>query len=610
LWLSNNKSITNSSLVLGTLWLCISSCNRLSNEYNNFLYLCDYEPSASIDQAVIKVFDDNKSISREFLRLRCYDAHDKPLEDNTKTSSQGCIIVQRNSGISKIAANLFSGENRKGSIIDLKQFPSLNNVITAQLLNYNDIPFDAWVRCGDFQVNEPSIYFQVVLNEASSVSTKELSPKLINADDNKESTLDISDYGCIRVPFGTKGTITLTDNKSYIGEYHIKDDTLPNELYSINLKPFPSNRELCIKNGTHWKWNNNQCLLKNFYDYCTSQHILDSNILATINLFKKSFNNEDCGFIESQLKSLSILDFTERQNLSDIYPLVSFSHFKVLKLANNRIIDLKPIHSFENLQELYISENQLVSLSDMPVSGSLKVLSAWGNFITNIDILHNLNDIEELYLHNNHIKDISSLENLSKLKIFRASNNFISDISPLKKMTSLEELYLAYNEIKDISALSNMTSLKKLTLSFNYIESIDALSALENIEILYLWGNKISSLAPISRFNKLKILYITGNNISDISALDGTTELTELYATDNQISDISILRHQKKLKKLSLINNKINDLTPLRELPDIKVLELQGNPINSKSNFVDGNKCPKDALSEIVRDFCNGTVDN
>lgn len=128
-------------------------------------------------------------------------------------------------------------------------------------------------------------------------------------------------------------------------------------------------------------------------------------------------------------------------------------------------------------------------------------------------------------------------------------------------------------------------------------------SALEQMTEIWISDAQIESLVPFAALDGLIKLELPYNQIKDISPLIGMKKLQVLDLSGNQISNIESLRKLQFLSELGLTGNKIININALSSHTDLIFLELSGNPIELNRSQ---ENCSKEALSEVVVEFCSG----
>jgi len=144
------------------------------------------------------------------------------------------------------------------------------------------------------------------------------------------------------------------------------------------------------------------------------------------------------------LSSITTLEITDRQMLTDLSPLSSMINLRELILKNTGVSNLAPISGLGTLRVLVCNRSPLKSLA--PVSGlyDLKQLSIENTPIEDLDAVANLKNLEILRCSGTQIKRLDPLEGLSSLRIFECFNTDVKNLKPLHGLPSLQ-LLVVYN---------------------------------------------------------------------------------------------------------------------------------------------------------------------
>ncbi|MDQ3231951.1 MAG: leucine-rich repeat domain-containing protein [Pseudobdellovibrionaceae bacterium] len=605
------------SLLFASLAIIGVSCgSKLKNSADPLNVECGLSSNEALENNlwVFKVFSDGQPIPSKDLELYRIASEGIRSSDGLGTTSHGCVTLNQNKPGETILVNLPSTSQPQGIRYDLPdQHPlgSYDKVIPLVVLPYGNQPFDVWSQCGEFEASSPlqktSVVFKIVNRTTFDIPLSSF--KASRQSNNAVTEISVSRTGCFVLDGQLDGTLIVTDPSGLTyAEQSLNSELIPGNLYPIYLTPAPTDEQKCLKRGIQWKWQSESCQLKNFQDFCEKDRDNDQ-LKPAFEYLAESLGSLDCKTLEEKILGGTSFTVLERKNLSNALLLQGFDHFEIVKMGQNRIFDLAPFRNMNQLKELYLQSNKVSDLSYLPPSAPLQILALWDNDLSSLAGVERYPGLRELYAQNNQIADIKNIAGLTKLKMVYLSDNRISDISVLTNMGEIEELYMAYNRLQDLKPIAGLKTLKKLTLSFNQIQDISSLADLTNMEVLYLWGNKVSDLSPLSKMAKLQTIYLSDNRVTDISPLADITTLDLFYAPDNKISDITILGNQKKIRFINLINNPITDLSPLKELENLQELKVSGTPIDSDV-ALSAMKCPLDAKSKVLKDYCAKRVQN
>jgi internalin A len=604
-------------LLLFSFAFIAASCGaKLKNAADPLNVECGLSSSEAIgnDLWVFKVFSDGQAIPSKDLELYRINPEGTRSSEGLGASSHGCVTLNHHSAGETILVNMPSTSQPRGIRYDLPpEHPlgSADKVIPLVVLPYGNQPFDVWSQCGEFdkdnQLQKSSVIFKII--NKTSFDIPQSSYRVSKQVGSKTNEISVSKTGCFLQDGQLEGALVVSDALGLTyAEQSLNSEFIPGNLYPIYLSPAPTDEQRCLKRGIQWKWHSGSCQLKSFQDFCRDDRE-NGQLKPAFDYLTEGLGSADCSTLESKILGSTSLTVLERKNLSNALILQGFDHFEILKMGQNRISDLAPFRSMGKLKELYLQSNKVSDLAFLPPTAPLQILALWDNDLSSLAGVERYPQLRELYAQNNQIGDIRDIANLTKLKMVYLSDNRISDISVLANMAEIEELYMAYNRIQDLSPVAGLKTLKKLTLSFNQIQDISSLAGLTNMEVLYLWGNKVSDLSALSKMTKLQTVYLSDNRVTDISPLADITTLDLFYAPDNKISDITILGKQEKIRFINLNNNPITDLSPLKDLENLQELKVSGTPIDSEV-ALSAMKCPLDAKSKVLKDYCAKRVQN
>ena len=241
--------------------------------------------------------------------------------------------------------------------------------------------------------------------------------------------------------------------------------------------------------------------------------------------------------------------------------------------------DIEQLKYMVNLQSLtiqnWVNPGNISDINPLAELKNLTSLKLWSNQINDISALAGLTNLTVLDLGYNQINDISVLANLTNLTELILSSTQINDLSALAGLTNLTELILYSTHINDISVLAKLTNLTRLNLIETPVSDLSALADLTHLSILDLGGNQIKDISPLAKLKNLTCLYLQDSQVSDISALADLTNLTWLYLNDNKIRDINVLTELTNLKELYLKRNPLTSgqIEELQEaLPNTEIV--------------------------------------
>ena len=196
---------------------------------------------------------------------------------------------------------------------------------------------------------------------------------------------------------------------------------------------------------------------------------------------------------------LDLFDLQARDaNISSLTGLEHATNLKEALLERNDISDISPIVGLTQLTKLRLGGNSISDISALSSLTQLTRLSLWANSISDTSPVAALTNLTELNLSGNSISSIVSVAGLTQLTWLHLQSNRISDIAALASLTNLTALRLDRNRISDISALSSLIQLKELRLDRNNITDLSPLVAnagLGSGDTVDVRGNPLSYLS-------------------------------------------------------------------------------------------------------------------
>ena len=240
----------------------------------------------------------------------------------------------------------------------------------------------------------------------------------------------------------------------------------------------------------------------------------DKNLEKAVRKFVFEKRNNDKPIVESDIKSLSILE-GKRMGISGLSGLEKARSLASIDIPGNEVKDLGPIKDLERVQFLDVSNNQIEDITPL---ASMKAL-------------------QYVELSGNKVKDVTPLKGLTNMAALYLSTNEIEDISALTHFPKISSLYLQNNNIEDISGIGNLRGLSSLSLSNNKISDLSGLKGVNNLYYLFLENNKIEDLGPLveiieadkeRRFAPYLNLFLAGNPLSEKAKKEQIPRLKEL----------------------------------------------------------------------------------
>lgn len=331
--------------------------------------------------------------------------------------------------------------------------------------------------------------------------------------------------------------------------------------------------------------------LENFLEICENN---STNSESTTEKLKQP--GETCSSTQRRLSIVTFADLSD-VGIKDLSPLQFFPNLKTLSLSNNNIDDLTPLGELSDLVKLSLSSNRIQDLSP----------------------LKDLKNLEVLQVDNNEINSLTSIADIKSLIQLTVGNNRLDDLNGIQELESLTLLNISDNDLKNLNELNLLEKMEHIFAGGNQIQRIPDLKFKKNLTTLYLPGNQLSQMDSIKDGLSLNILDLSKNNISTLKLYSSNSKLEKLMICENRLKDIEELTILKNLIFLSVNNNEIKSITPLSSLPRLEAVHIKNNDISSleelinldrllsfdaSGNSIDSNRCPLDASSSLINDFC------
>ena len=249
---------------------------------------------------------------------------------------------------------------------------------------------------------------------------------------------------------------------------------------------------------------------------------------------------------------------SREQNISNLEGLQHAVNLVVLDLDKNDVSDVSPLVGLNKLEQLNLNNNQISDLS----------------------LFANFTSLRGLYICcDNPYTDISPLAGLTNLVSLDIGGHDLGDISILADFDQLVNVWLWGNDLDDadMSVLEGK-DLRLLNICCNNITDISFLSGFPNLEELNLCCNPVADLSPLFSFTGLEILAIPGLGISNLDFLTDFTELAFLDLQNNEITDLSALVANSGIgagDEVNISNNRL-DLNDPNVQADIQALLDRG----------------------------------
>lgn len=148
-----------------------------------------------------------------------------------------------------------------------------------------------------------------------------------------------------------------------------------------------------------------------------------------------------------KIARLEKINFSDREDINDLYPLLGLLNLKELYFHNTRIKNLGPISRLTSLEVLHCTQS--------PIS------------------------------------DISSISNLRSLRDLNIENTLVEDLSPISNLLSIEILNVAGTKIKNLKDIASLLHLQKLNCSNSRVKSLKHIEGLPKLNKLICFRTRI-----------------------------------------------------------------------------------------------------------------------
>lgn len=149
-----------------------------------------------------------------------------------------------------------------------------------------------------------------------------------------------------------------------------------------------------------------------------------------------------------KIARLEKINFSDREDINDLYPLLGLLNLKELYFHNTRIKNLGPISRLTGLEVLHCIQS--------PIS------------------------------------DLSSISNLRSLRDLNCANTLVDDLSPISALLSIESLDLAGTKIRNLKDISSLLNLQKLNCSNTAIRTLKHIEDLPKLNKLICFRTRVS----------------------------------------------------------------------------------------------------------------------
>jgi Leucine-rich repeat (LRR) protein len=142
-----------------------------------------------------------------------------------------------------------------------------------------------------------------------------------------------------------------------------------------------------------------------------------------------------------QIARLEKINFSDRQDINDLYPLLGLLNLKELYFHNTRVKGLGPISRLTSLEVLHCTQSPISDLSS----------------------ISNLRSLRDLNIENTLVEDLSPISNLLSIEILNVSGTKIKDLKDIRGLLHLQKLNCSNTAIKHLKYIETLPKLTKLS---------------------------------------------------------------------------------------------------------------------------------------------------
>lgn len=225
--------------------------------------------------------------------------------------------------------------------------------------------------------------------------------------------------------------------------------------------------------------------------------------------------------------------------LSDLSPLATLSHLKVISLPGRGLTDVRALGDITSLESIELSGNDITDVSALLKLVNLRELYLYGNKITHFDGTENAvwQQLETLDVGGNPIESATVFQEANKLPL-------LVDLNMQNTQTDYNRLVLVQKSTTTILADNaaptdppTQSTLKYLDLSLNNIADFDPFTmSLVQIKDLNVAHNEaLSNFSPLATLERLDILETGNTNCGHLDSCQSETydEICSYYKALN-----------------------------------------------------------------------------
>ena len=269
----------------------------------------------------------------------------------------------------------------------------------------------------------------------------------------------------------------------------------------------------------------------------------------------------------SRLTELQEL-FLDGIGLTDLRPLGSLAHLRVVDIGRTLVTDLTPLAGLAELEDL----KYLPEVAPLPESlaalGQLEVLTLGSETPMDLAALANLTNLRALRLIGEGVRDLGPIAGLSKLRELNCDATSVAQLAPLTTLNSLETLVIGNGQVADLKPLADLLALRELSIESSKLDDLAGVESLRSLRTIRVAGSQVRNLNPLAQLGGLEFLTITDGPVEEIGALVALRNLRYLCIAKTQVSDLRPLAGLNALETLDVCRTPVSDLSPL--LPQIR----------------------------------------
>ena len=210
------------------------------------------------------------------------------------------------------------------------------------------------------------------------------------------------------------------------------------------------------------------------------------------------------------LGKVTVLEFIDRDPLSDLKPLSKLTKLKRLRLEFTQVTDLSPLANLTQLERLSVTGHLISDINALANLKKIEYVDLRYNSKLNKDKIALLQKaLPNCFIYHDHLTDLEIIEGKVRMEL----DKYAGELTKLD-LAKVNMIVFDEHEITDTSALTdlaNLTQLKTLGIPNNGLSDLGFLKGLTQLEHLDLQSNKITDLSPLAKLTKLKFIGLGSN---------------------------------------------------------------------------------------------------